>query len=235
MTHVFKSIKRSSATALIASAVLSAGAALTATSSLAAAPSGEPPRASPQDAPRAGSSDAAADPKKSKKPLLTVENRQAILADLYGQLATLKDPDSAKPLVDAIWKVWSFTGSATSEVLLERARAATEQGSMTDATAYLSAVTELQPDYPQAWFLRAMAFKLQKDSHRMLGDLRRTLALDPNHFEALKALAFELNERGERKIAMEAYTKLLQAYPAAAKSADPVLEVLSRDLGGQGI
>ena len=229
-------IRRSTTAGRIAAAVLCAGVALMTSASLAGAPpSGEPPRASPQDAPRAGSSDAAADPKKSKKPLLTVENRQAILADLYGQLATLKDPDSAKPLVDAIWKVWSCTGSATSEVLLERARAATDQGSMTDATAYLSAVTELQPDYPQAWFLRAMAFKLQKDSHRMLGDLRRTLALDPNHFEALKALAFELNERGERKIAMEAYTKLLQAYPAAAKSADPVLEVLSRDLGGQGI
>ena len=69
----------------------------------------------------------------------------------------------------------------------------------------------------------------------MLGDLRRALALDPQHFEALKALAFELNERGERKMATEAYNKLLQAYPAAAKSSDPVLEGLNRELAGQGI
>ena len=175
------------------------------------------------------------DQPREKKPLLTVENRQAILADLYNQLAAIKHPESAKPFVDAISKVWSFTGSATSEVLIERARAATEQGNAAAATGYLNAVTGLQPDYAQGWFLRALTFKLQNDSHRMLGDLRRTLALDPNHFEALKALAFELNERGERRMATEAYNKLLKAYPAAAKSSDPALEALNRELAGQGI
>ena len=202
-------------------------------------PSGEAPRMAPRDTPGdAGPSSGPSsgpDRGKAKEPVITLANRQAMLGALYDQLASTHDPEAAKPVIEAIWKVWTFSGSATSDVLLERARAsAAEQGGETPLK-FLNAIVELQPDFAQAWFLRAMVYKLQNDSHRMLGDLRRTLALDPRHFEALKALAFELNERGEKKTAMEAYGKLLQTYPAAAKSDDPILEALTRDLAGQGI
>ena len=198
-------------------------------------PSGEAPRMAPRDTPGDAGPSSGPERGKAKEPVVTLANRQAMLGALYDQLASTQDPEAAKPVIEAIWKVWTFSGSATSDVLLERARAsATEQGGETPLK-FLNAIVELQPDFAQAWFLRAMVYKLQNDSHRMLGDLRRTLALDPRHFEALKALAFELNERGEKKTAMEAYGKLLQAYPAAAKSDDPILEALTRDLAGQGI
>jgi tetratricopeptide (TPR) repeat protein len=191
-----------------------------------APPSGEAPRMMPDR--EQGDSQG-----KSKEPLITLANRQAMLADLYDQLAKTKDPEAAQPLVAAIWKVWVFSGSATSDLLLERARASAMEPGGVSSLSFLTAVVELQPDFAQAWFLRAMTFKLQNDSHRMLGDLRRTLALDPNHFEALKALAFELNELGRKKQAIEAFDKLLKVYPAAGKSIDPVLQSLTRDLGGQ--
>ena len=177
----------------------------------------------------------AADPDKetSKGPLITLDSRQALLGGLYDELAKVTDPEAAKPLLDAIWKVWSFSGSATSDVLIERARTSAAEGSVEASLTFLNAVTELQPDFAQGWFLRAMVYKLKNDSHRTLADLRRALAIDPRHFEAMKAIAFELNGVGEKKAAREAYDKLIKLYPASAKSTDPILQSLTRDFGGQ--
>lgn len=172
---------------------------------------------------------------KSAETLLTVGNRQIILAELYDQLAKAEAPETAAPLVDAIWKVWTFSGSPTSDLLMERARGFAMEPGGAASQAFLDAVVELQPDFAQGWFLRAMVYKAQGDSHRMLGDLRRTLALDPRHFEAMKALAFELNELGRKMQAIEAYGKLLKIYPAAAKSEDRVLQALERALGGTAL
>jgi len=169
---------------------------------------------------------------KNAEAMLTVGNRQIILAELYDQLAKAEAPEAAAPLVDAIWKVWTFSGSPTSDLLIERARGVAMEPGSAASQAFLNAVVELQPDFAQGWFLRAMIYKAQGDSHRMLGDLRRTLALDPRHFEALKALAFELNELGRKMQAIETYGKLLKVYPAAAKSDDRVLQALERVLGG---
>lgn len=174
------------------------------------------------------------DADKSKAPLITIDSRQALLGGIYDELAKAKEPEAAKPLIDALGKVWNFSGSATSDVLIERARAAAAEESGVDSSlTFLNAVTELQPEFAQGWYLRAMAYKLKNDSHRALADLRRTLSLDPRHVEALKALAFELNEQGQKKPAREAYEKLLTLYPAAAKTDDPVLQALQRDFGGQ--
>lgn len=203
-----------------------------------APPSGEAPRMAPPRADDPNQADP--DPTRPNKdtakgPLITMDSRQALLGGLYDELAKVTDPEAAKPLLDAIWKVWSFSGSATSDVLIERARASAADGSIESSLKFLNAVTELQPDFAQGWFLRAMVYKLNNDSHRMLADLRRTLAIDPRHFEAMKVIAFELNELGEKKPAREAYNKLIKLYPASAKSTDPVLQSLTRDFGGQDL
>lgn len=207
---------------------VAAGVTLSLPADAGTPPSGEPPRMMP------GEQNPSGQPK-DKEPPITLGSSQALLGGLYDELAKVSDPVAAKPVTDVIWKVWNFSGSPTSDVLLERARAATADGDTATALTFLNAVTELQPGYAQGWFLRAMIFKLQNDSHRMLGDLRRAIALDPRHFEALKALALELTERGQKRTAIEAYNKLLQGYPAAAKISDPAFEILARELAGQGI
>lgn len=227
MTRTYIAKMRRAAGSVVIILMVTSNAALA-----GAPPSGEPPRQRLQREPGGPDQATKGQP---KAPLLSIANRQAMLSDLYGQLAKTADPRAAQPLLEAIWKTWTFSGSATSDVLLERARAAASEGKADETLVFLDTVTELQPDFAQGWFLRAMTHKLKNDSHRMLGDLRRALALDPRHIEALKALAFELNERGQKKAAIDAYNKLLEGFPAAAKSDDPVLENLSRALGGQGI
>lgn len=190
------------------------------------------PRTDNPNVPRADNPNSAPNSAKVKEPLITVASRQALLAALYEKLATTIDPAAAKPVVEAIWKLWSFSGSATTDVLVERARQSAGEPGAASSLKFLDATVELQPHYAQGWFLRAMIYKRKGDSHRMVGDLRHALTLDPRHFEALKALAAELGQLGQSKQAREAYARLITIFPAAAKSTDPVLQLLNRDFGG---
>ncbi len=60
------------------------------------------------------------------------------------------------------------------------------------------------------------------------------MALDPNHFRALSALAHILREFGAKEGALAAYRKLLEIHPYA-EGAQKAIEELEREIHGQGI
>ena len=98
----------------------------------------------------------------------------------------------------------------------------------------LDEVVEQAPDYAEGWSQRGHLLYLEGETHRALGDLRRALALDPNHFRALGALAHILREYGANESALEAYRKLLQIHPFA-DGAQKAVDELEREVRGQGI
>ena len=66
------------------------------------------------------------------------------------------------------------------------------------------------------------------------GDLRRALALEPNHFRALDGLAQIWRQTGNTKGALSVVKQLLEVHPyweGAARMA----EELAREVEGQGI
>ena len=160
--------------------------------------------------------------------------REKTLSDLYALLATADDEDTAKAITDAIERVWLHSGSATIDVLMERSIKAMSQKKVDLALKLLDSVVDLAPDYTEAWNRRAYVHFVRKDTERALGDLRRALALDPNHFKALDGLAQILREIGQKKPALKAFRQLLDVHPywSGAKEA---VEELERDVDGQGI
>ncbi len=76
------------------------------------------------------------------------------------------------------------------------------------ALQLLDAVVELAPAYAEGWNRRAYVYYLQNNYKRAVGDLRRALALEPNHFKALEGLARILRDTGQKKSALEAYEQL---------------------------
>ena len=98
----------------------------------------------------------------------------------------------------------------------------------------LDHVVELAPDFTEAWNRRAYVHFVQNDVERALGDLRRTLALDPHHFKALDGLAQIMREIGQKKAALKAFKQLLDVHPywSGAKQA---VDELEREVDGQGI
>jgi tetratricopeptide (TPR) repeat protein len=164
----------------------------------------------------------------------TPAEREKTLSDLYALLATADDEDAAKAISDAIERVWLHSGSATVDLLMERSIKAMSDKNNELALKLLDAVVDLAPDFTEAWNRRAYVHFVRKDTERALGDLRRALALDPNHFKALDGLAQILREMGQKKPALKAFRQLLDIHPYWS-GAQQAVEELEREVDGQGI
>jgi tetratricopeptide (TPR) repeat protein len=158
--------------------------------------------------------------------------RAKLLDNLYAHLATAEDERAAERTAEAILRVWRASGGDTVKVLMERAYKAVNDKQHALALKLLDSVVALAPDYAEGWSQRAHVLYLENEAERALGDLRRALALDPNHFKALDALGTILREIGQPKGALQAYEKLLEVHPywPGAKQA---VEELTREVGGQ--
>ncbi len=152
--------------------------------------------------------------------------------NLYAYLATADDEKQAQPIAQAIEKLWLFADSDTIGVLMDRSARAVSEKNLDLAMRFLDAVVDLAPDYAEGWNRRAYVHYLKNDIERMVGDLRRCLALEPNHYRALEGLAQVLRETGQKKAALKAYERLIEVHPNASGAQDAVKE-LSRDVDGQ--
>ena len=102
------------------------------------------------------------------------------------------------------------------------------------ALPFLDAAVDLAPDYAEAWSHRAyIEYRLQ-NYQGALGDLRRALALEPNHFRALDATAKILTLIGEKKAALKAYDQLLKIHPNI-EGGETARDALRKEIKGQGI
>lgn len=157
-----------------------------------------------------------------------------MLADMHQKLREAPDAEAAGKMAASIERLWAHAGTDTSIVLMERAATALGQNKNDLALKFLTVAVELQPDFAEAWNRRAYVYYTQNDIDRAVGDLRRVLALDPNHFKALEGLANILREQGNKKAALTAIKKLLEVYPLAP-GVKQAHDELVRDVEGQGI
>jgi tetratricopeptide (TPR) repeat protein len=164
----------------------------------------------------------------------TPAEREKALSELYALLATANDEESAKAIADAVERVWLHSGSPTVDVLMERANKALAEKKSDLALKLLDRVVELAPDFAEAWNRRAYVYFTRNDVERALGDLRRTLALDPHHYKALDGLGQILREIGQKKAALKAFKELLDVHPYWSGGKQTV-EELEREVDGQGI
>lgn len=162
------------------------------------------------------------------------EVRAKLLDDLHKALAESKDADTAAALAGQIERVWFVSGSDTIDLLMQRAMKAVAEQDFALALQFLTAVTELQPDFAEGWNRRAYVYFRLDDTERSLGDLRRVLALEPKHYKALEGVANILKDSGSKKSALEAMRKLMEIHPFMPGMKEAIDE-LTREVEGQGI
>jgi tetratricopeptide (TPR) repeat protein len=164
----------------------------------------------------------------------TPAEREKALSDLYALLATAADEAAAKTVAASIERLWMNSGSDTVGVLMERAGKAAHAKETAKAIKFLDAVVDLAPDFTEGWHRRAKLHYGDNNIERALGDLRRVLALDPNHFEALEAIAHILKEIDQKRGALAAVRKLLDVHPFA-DGAKTLHDELARSVEGQAL
>ena len=164
----------------------------------------------------------------------TPAEREKALANLYAHLATSADANQAKTVAKAIEKLWNTSGSDTVSLLLDRAVRLANEKNTDLALKILDTVVDLAPDYTEGWNKRAAVHFQRNDVERALGDLRRVLALDANHFGALDALSHILKDIGQKKAALRAMRQLADVHPHW-DGLQQAIDELSRQVDGQNL
>ena len=164
----------------------------------------------------------------------TAAEREKALSDLYAYLAAADDAKQAQTISQSIERLWVTSGSDTVSLLMQRAMQAANTKDADLALKLLDAVVSLAPDYAEGWNRRAYVHYTQNQIDLALGDLRRTLALDPNHFKALEGLVHILKDIGRKKDALAAARKLLDVNPYY-DGMKQIVDELSREIEGRGI
>jgi tetratricopeptide (TPR) repeat protein len=132
---------------------------------------------------------------------------------LFGQLAETPDDAAAASIEQPIWARWAESGSATVDVLLERARAAETAGDNELAIQFLDQASDLAPNYAEPWNRRASIFYQDEDYAGAIAAIQETLKREPRHFGALGGLGLIYEELGQERAALEAFRAALAVHP----------------------
>lgn len=122
-------------------------------------------------------------------------------------------PEDQNKLALEIKGTWAKSGSASMDLLLDRALRATAAEAHEKARVHLNALTRLAPDFAEAWNASATLHFVRHEYGNAVDDISRALALEPRHFNALAGLGIIL-ERVERPgPALEAWLRVQALYP----------------------
>lgn len=187
----------------------------------------------PPDAKAAGPAKKA-DPLKLTQLPETAEEKARLLRDLYAHLATAEDAEAANRVAARIERLWAHSGSDTVGLLMERANAAMSTKKTELALELLGRAVKLAPDYAEAFNRRAFVYFTDNNFEGAVGDLRRVLALDPNHYKAMDGLIQIWREVGNKRGAYMVLKQLVEVHPHWS-GAKQVLEELKKEVEGQDI
>ncbi len=119
----------------------------------------------------------------------------------------------ARKLEQEIWQDWTNEGSATSKILLNRAKMLNFQKKYDQALQLLDEVIELDPDYAEGWNKRATILFQVKRYNESLLNISKALSLKPNHFGALAGMASIMERLEKHYMALEIYKAALDINP----------------------
>ncbi|MCC1481226.1 tetratricopeptide repeat protein [Roseibaca sp. Y0-43] len=112
-----------------------------------------------------------------------------------------------------ITRIWSRSGSASVDYLLQRGREAMREGQTEAAIEHFSAVIDHAPDFAEGWHARATAWFMAGKLGLALADLEYALALNPQHFLAMMGLGRILEDFGHPEQALEVMRRVQAIHP----------------------
>ncbi len=135
---------------------------------------------------------------------------------MFDELKNAPSEEEAESTALDIWAAWLESGSATVDILMERALAAQARGDLDHARALFDRAILIKPDYAEAWHRRASLFLEQERIDEALRDLNEALTHEPRHFGAWAGLGSILERLGSRQEALAAYREALAIHPHMA-------------------
>lgn len=168
---------------------------------------------------------AVAPPKKPKPPPLD---------QLFAQLKKVESPEDAKPIEEQIFALFAQSGSPSVDLLMARGTAALAGGDDDTAKRLFDAITDIAPDFAEAWHQKALMQQDAGDDEGAMVSLQKVVTLNPRQFAAMSELGDMLEDYGNKQGAFALYRRALALDPQLEGAAKH-LHALERDVEGQGI
>lgn len=156
------------------------------------------------------------------------------LDDLYARLKASDDDAEAKGISRLIEQRLGRSGSATADLLTERARQAMSGRDFPLAVELMDRATTLEPQWAEGWNRRATVFWLLTDQTNAIADLQRTLMLEPRHYEAWAALGRIYLSMDDKRRALDAFRRAASIYPRMEKLKGAI-DRLAPDIDGRDL
>ncbi|MFD1343464.1 hypothetical protein [Litorisediminicola beolgyonensis] len=153
---------------------------------------------------------------------------------LLERLAEAEDAVTAGRIEREIRLEWSKSGSAAMDLLLKRGRDALEVNEVGRAIDHLTALTDHAPAFAEGWHALALAYYTDERFGPAVYALERTLALNPNHFGALRGLGAVFDQLEKPALAFDAYSRAAALRPHD-EDIDAALERLNRAARGMSL
>ena len=155
-------------------------------------------------------------------------------ADAAPLYERLRDPDATVRgyAEQALWLVWSRSGDAELDRLMERGSAEMSEGRYGEAVATFSQVIRRRPAFAEGWNKRATALYLAGAFRRSLADCEEVLKRNPRHFGALSGAGLNHLQLDEHRAALGWFRRALEVNPNM-RAIETELERLEKLLRGK--
>lgn len=137
------------------------------------------------------------------------------LDPLFEQLLDADDT-SHEQVATEILRALERSGSPAMDLLYRRGSDALEEQEFNAAVEHFTALVDHAPDFAEGYHGRANAYFVLGYVGPALDDLRRTLELEPRHFQALFGLGNVMESLERPADALEIYQAVLDIYPLEA-------------------
>lgn len=133
--------------------------------------------------------------------------------EMFDALRTAPAGPTSEQLAEDVAAALRESGSATADILLERAMAAQNVQDFALSREFLDRAIAVEPEFAEAWFQRAMIFIVDEAYDQAIFDLNEALTHEPRHFNAWLMLGNVFEQLGQNREAVEAYREVLAIHP----------------------
>ncbi len=153
---------------------------------------------------------------------------------LFERIKQTDDLQDAAEIESSIWQIWVDAGNPELNRLMQAGIEAMASNQLDLAIELFTTVIQESPSFAEGWNKRATAFYLNGEMAASVGDIERTLALEPRHFGAVSGMGLIFLNRGDKVGALNAFERVLEINPNAP-GARAHVRLLKEALKGQGV
>ena len=142
------------------------------------------------------------------------EEKELRIDKLFEKLAVEEESEQGALIAEEISALWSRSGSASVDLLLQRGTQALNVGDLKLARKMFNHVTYLEPNFAEGWARSGSLAFVEDDLERAVSDFTQTLIFEPRHIYALGGLGAILEKLGRVDQAYEVFSESYRLYPS---------------------